>query len=59
VARCEYMVAYVPPGCTDYYVGQIVYSDCPDDGTCRDATLEEEGACQGVSFVAMSCQCEQ
>ncbi len=52
--RCEYIVTYVPPGCTTYRVGQIVYTNCP--GYCEELIIDS-GPCKGTTLEPMECSC--
>jgi hypothetical protein len=52
---CEYIVTYVPPGCTTYHVGQIVYTRrCP--GWCDELVIGS-GDCAGTILEPLECGC--
>jgi hypothetical protein len=56
MAKCAYVVAHVPEGCTGLKPGEVVYTDCGEDGYCRDIVIEG-GACDGAWLVSLTCEC--
>ena len=57
MSACVYMVSYSPPGC-DLEEGELIYTECPDTGSCADMVITDPGSpCDGAYLVAMECSC--
>jgi hypothetical protein len=54
---CYYEVISVPPGCTEYTVGETVEGPC-DGGSCQDIIVGA-GPCADAYLMALSCACEE
>jgi hypothetical protein len=54
MSQCVYMVAYVPPACSEYRYGDIIYLPCDDE--CADIIIAD-GPCKGTWLWPCECGC--
>lgn len=54
---CVTVVVYVPPGCTQYTLGQVAYFACTPP--CPLVVENDGSPCNGTTFEPVSSSCQQ